>query len=131
MAVGLGPLEQRRNLQLAAAAKQGCNSIDILFRMALTRTLTIALSGAFLNAFLTPALTCVLTQALNSKISIELHPSVICAAAASIFETEAIELNVNQLATPGGEDKESWMDSLSLSQVNETKSNHQHFIKVK
>ena len=58
--------------------------------------------------------------------------SVTCAAAATTFETEAIELNGNQLATPGGgEDKESCMDSLSLSQVNQTKSNHQHFIKVK
>ena len=57
--------------------------------------------------------------------------SVTCAAATT-FETEAIELNGNQLATPGGgEDKESCMDSFSLSQVNETKSNHQLFIKVK
>ena len=56
--------------------------------------------------------------------------SVTCAAATT-FETEAMELNGNQLAIPGGEDKESCMDSLSLSQVNETKSNHQHFIKVK
>ena len=57
--------------------------------------------------------------------------SVTCAAATT-FETEAIELNGNQLATPGGgEDKESCIDSFSLSQVNQTKSNHQHFINVK
>ena len=41
--------------------------------------------------------------------------SVTCAAAATTFETEAIELNGNQLATPGGEDKESMQ-----SPVNET-----------
>ena len=54
---------------------QGCNSIDIL-RMALTRALTIALSGAFLNVSSTHALTCALSLASNSKCLLNCTPSV-------------------------------------------------------